>query len=152
MALEPDYNVPSLELLSQPPLSTDSRKFSLKLRMEGQHRLSRLLAFDNDVPLWGAAGIDLQSIDASQAEFDVELELAAGENKVQLSALNSQGAESLKQTFEIVLHASPRKPDLYVVAIGVSKYADPLLQLRYAAKDVADVAAFFQSHHDALEI
>ncbi len=141
--------MPTIEVLTPPKQSTDSRKLTLKLRAaEGQNRLGRLLAFDNDVPLWGAAGIDLHSIDASQAEFEVDLELSAGENKVQLSTLNSQGAESLKQTFDVVYHAPPRKPDLYVVAIGVSKYVDPRLQLRYAAKDAADLEAFFDQHHE----
>jgi WD40 repeat protein/uncharacterized caspase-like protein len=148
-ALGPDYHVPTLTLETAPPLTTRSRKLSVRLRAaDGQQRLHRLLAFINDVPIWGAAGLDLQSYDASQAELEVDVELSAGANKVQLSVLNAQGAESLKQTFDIVYQAPARKPDLYVVAIGVSKYKDPQLELQYAAKDASDMAAFFNRQHE----
>jgi len=42
------------------------------------------------------------------------------------------------------------KPKLYVLAIGVSQYADPALQLRYAAKDAQDFAAALQKQKGGL--
>ncbi len=46
-------------------------------------------------------------------------------------------------TFEI-------KPKLYVLAIGVSQYADPSLQLHYAAKDAQDFAAAVEKQKGGL--
>ncbi|HEY2761166.1 MAG TPA: WD40 repeat domain-containing protein [Pirellulales bacterium] len=147
-SLAADYQVPTLELGAKPALSTDVRQMTVRVRAaDSQHRLGRLLAFDNDVPVWGAAGADLKPLDASQAEMEVRFDLAAGSNKVQLSALNSQGTESLKQTFDIVYQTPSRKPDLYVLAVGVSAYKDPRLKLRYAAKDAADLVGIFQRQH-----
>jgi len=42
------------------------------------------------------------------------------------------------------------KPKLYVLAIGVSQYADPALQLHYAAKDAQDFAAALQKQKGGL--
>jgi WD40 repeat protein len=42
------------------------------------------------------------------------------------------------------------KPDLYVLAIGVSRYSEPSLQLRYAAKDAQDFAAALEHQKGGL--
>ena len=46
--------------------------------------------------------------------------------------------------------AAVPKPKLYVLAVGISRYKDPNLQLRYAAKDAADVAAAWASQQGGL--
>lgn len=140
-----DLNPPTLELLAVPPLSTTERRLRLRVRAaDPRHRLAKLLAYVNDVPAWGTGGADLRPLAATQAELEVAVELSGGSNKVQLSVLNDQGIESLSQTLAVACQAPPRKPDLYVLAIGVSRYRDPRLALHYAAKDAGDVAAFFE--------
>jgi len=42
------------------------------------------------------------------------------------------------------------RPKLYVLAIGVSDYADPDLRLSYAAKDAQDISALFETRVGAL--
>lgn len=46
--------------------------------------------------------------------------------------------------------AAVPKPKLYVLAVGISRYKDPNLQLHYAAKDAADVAAAWASQQGGL--
>jgi hypothetical protein len=143
-ALGADYQLPRLELLAALPVSTTARRLTVRLRAADAHtRLERLLAFVNDVPVWGTAGADLRPLAASGVELEVPIDLSAGANKGQLAVRNARGAESLQETFEITYQAPPRKPDLYVVAVGVSRYRDQRLDLEYAAKDAQDVAAFF---------
>ncbi len=42
------------------------------------------------------------------------------------------------------------RPALYVLAIGVSKYQDPSIQLEFAAKDSSDLANFFKTQEGGL--
>jgi hypothetical protein len=67
---------------------------------------------------------------------------------VDVSVLNEKGAESLKQTYSIQCNAPARKPNLYVVVIGVSDYRDARFRLTYADKDARDLADMFQSRRD----
>jgi uncharacterized caspase-like protein len=94
----------------------------------------------NDVPIDGVNGIDLRDAKKTSLDRRVTLRLSNGTNKVQASVLNSEGVESPKDTFLIVHKGSEAKPDLYVVAIGVSNYQDERYKLKYAAKDADDLA------------
>jgi uncharacterized caspase-like protein len=75
----------------------------------------------------------------------LSLTLGAGKNRVQLSAIGQGGQESLRRTFEVTLAIEPRKPDLYLLAVGVSDYVDARYQLTYAAKDARDISAALQA-------
>jgi uncharacterized caspase-like protein len=57
---------------------------------------------------------------------------------------NVKGVESLKQTINIVNLIKAKKPDLYLVTIGASKFQDTRYNLNYAAKDAEDMAALFR--------
>jgi len=67
-----------------------------------------------------------------------------GNNKVQVSVLNSKGAESLKQTFNIKLTGPEVKPELHIVSIGVSEFKDESYNLTYASKDANDIATSYK--------
>ena len=139
--------VPRLTVLQPPPPAPPGREARLRVRAEaGSRLLNRVLASVNGVPVWGATGHDLRSHAATAAELEVTVRLSAGANKIQLSVLNDAGQESLAETFEVAGPPAEAKPTLYVLAVGVSKYQDPRLALRYAAKDAQDVAEFFKAH------
>jgi uncharacterized caspase-like protein len=72
-------------------------------------------------------------------EQDIQVPLVPGRNKIQISVLNQQGVESLKQTVYTTSTAEVAPPDVYVVAIGVSEYKNKAYNLRYAAKDANDL-------------
>ena len=68
------------------------------------------------------------------------MKLSVGKNKIQVSVLNSAGAESLYATAEVNCTAPATRPNLYVVSMGVSNYANSQYNLKYAAKDADDLA------------
>jgi WD40 repeat protein/uncharacterized caspase-like protein len=108
-----------------------------------KYTLDRVNVYVNDVPVYGTAGISIRGQLLQQYSSNIDIALCPGKNKIQISVLNSKGAESLKETFTVI-NKSSGKPDLYLISIGVSKYKDEKFNLNFAAKDAKDVVRFFE--------
>jgi hypothetical protein len=87
----------------------------------------------------GREGELLRDAKSQTLERIIPVKLAAGRNKIQVSVLNSAGAESLYGNAEVTCAAQRPKPTLFAVAMGVSEYANPEWNLKYAAKDARDI-------------
>jgi WD40 repeat protein/uncharacterized caspase-like protein len=136
-----DFEVPEVELAAAPPPSTRERTVKLRVKArDGKFNLDRVHVDVNGVPLRGANGIDVRKPASRTWDQDVDVELSAGENRIDVSVLNETGAESLRQTVTVRCEAAAKKPDLYVVAVGVSDYADARFKLVYADKDARDLS------------
>jgi uncharacterized caspase-like protein len=93
----------------------------------------------NNVPVNGRDGELLRDQKTQSLEKTIPIKLATGRNKIQVSVLNSAGAESLYANAEVNCTADRPKPKLYAVAMGVSQYDRPEWCLKYAAKDATDL-------------
>jgi hypothetical protein len=100
--------------------------------------LERYNVYVNDVPLYGSKGVSLKGKNLKNFTADISLELGSGENVIMVSVFNARGAESTRETFTVFCEKEGVKPNLYVLAIGVSEYADPGHNLKFAAKDASD--------------
>jgi WD40 repeat protein/uncharacterized caspase-like protein len=144
-----DFHLPEIAIASKPPLSTRDKSIKLKVRAsDAKYALDRLNIYINGVPLHGVEGISLRDNKTRKWEQDIEMDLSVGKNTIQLSALNEKGAESLRETLEVVCEAPVVKPDLYVVVVGVSQYQDARFRLTYADKDANDLADYLQSRKE----
>ncbi len=101
--------------------------------------LTQLHLWVDDVPVFGSAGRALSS--GRRIEETLRVELTGGSHKVQVSVRNEAGAESLRATGRFDVPAPATPPQLHVVAIGVSEYADRAYDLAYAADDAAQLGA-----------
>lgn len=121
------------------PLAVREAAFRFTAEAASSHApLHKLLVEVNGVPLhtWKT---ELPA-DIKAWTGEIALKLAPGPNKIQVTAVDSQGRESLRET-AIVWHiAPPTPPALYLVAVGVSDYKDDGLDLGAAAKDARDLA------------
>ena len=144
-ALGADLHLPTIEVLTRDlPLTTTATTVSIRVRAaDNAVALDRINVYVNDVPVFGSAGMPVAP-GAQADERDLEVPLAAGHNKIQVSVLNRLGAESLRRTLYTTSTASPEPWDAWVVAIGVSSYRNPRYALRFAAKDAADLAQAFR--------
>ena len=140
-----EWSLPEVEISGEAmPRVVESSALSFLVRAQDQrHLIRRMQVFVNDVPWFGSEGLDLGPFAAQQVERMVDIALSNGENKVEVSAFNDQGIESLRETFYVSCVDAGREPDLYLIALGAGRFADPLMDLRYAAKDAEDLAAFF---------
>ena len=142
-----DFHLPEVAISGGDRFLTKQRVLKLNVKAsDTKYLLDRLNVSVNGVPVGRAAGIDLRAKKTRSWEQQVEVELSAGKNVIRVSALNDKGAESLAQQVELTCTAPAPKPDLYVLAVGVSQYTDRRFDLTYADKDARDLADFFQNH------
>jgi TPR repeat protein len=138
--LKPDFHVPELEIIGDMPTTTEAGDINLEIKAsDNKYPLERLKIYVNNVPVNGRDGESLRNQNTQNLKRTIPIKLAVGRNKIQVSVLNAAGAESLYANAEVNCTASRPKPTLYAVALGVSEYSNPDWNLKYAAKDAADV-------------
>ncbi len=109
-----------------------------------------LRAYDvhvNGVPVHGTAGV---ATSGSVRRIEERIVLGEGIQRVEVSATNAAGATSLRD-HRILEVESAALGDLYYLGFGVSSHHDPGLDLRYAHKDVLDLAELLQRPTDRFE-
>jgi WD40 repeat protein len=71
----------------------------------------------------------------------VEIESIAGENEISLTAFNAPNTvQSFLETAKFVSTVKQAEPHLYILSVGIDRYRDASINLKYAAKDAADFA------------
>ncbi|MEZ4994144.1 MAG: caspase family protein [Saprospiraceae bacterium] len=146
--LADDYHVPECAIQNQDDLPISTMESSVKINIlatDSLRLLDRIHVFVNDVPIYGIQGINLRGQNTQEYKTALDIPLSKGSNKIQISALNQGGAESLKATTYITYDAPEHKPDLYLITIGTSDYQAEGKDLRYAAKDARDIAELYQN-------
>jgi WD40 repeat protein/uncharacterized caspase-like protein len=143
------FDLPEVAVTADARLNTREQMLQLKIQAaDSTYLLDRLHVDVNGVPVHGAGGISLRKSSAKTWSQAIDVELSAGKNKIDVSVLNEKGAESLKETISINYDTPAGKPNLYVVAVGVSDYEDARFRLTYADKDARDLADLFESKRD----
>ncbi len=151
--LKEDYNLPTAEITNKDSIEYlyDKEKVTFKIKATDEnYTLDRINVYVNNVPIYGRNGLDVRSQKVKQIQKDVDLKLSQGLNKIQVSVLNEIGVESLFDTKYIEYKARETKPDLYVIAIGISNYeysrnSFKSIDLKYADKDANDLSSIFKS-------
>lgn len=144
--LQDDFHIPEIEIENYEELATinDGGSNNLKLNLkDDRYNLDRVNVWINDVAIYGNDGISLRDKNVQEYSMNLNLELAKGNNKIQVSVLNQAGAESYKETIEIECTKGKDKPNLYLITIGASEYEQSDYNLTYAAKDAKDMASLF---------
>lgn len=144
-----DFHMPVVKLLN-PPDSVATSHNQLRLHIHAQdtkYKLNRIMVYVNDVPIHGQRGRDVRSHQTHALKLEESITLTPGPNKIQISALNQAGTESLRETVQINYAGATPRPTLHLITIGVSKYQHPQYNLEYAAKDAEDMASRLASRH-----
>jgi WD40 repeat protein len=142
-----DFHLPELQILTTDvPVSVNQTTLALRVKAtDSQYTLDRIQVYVNDIAVHGTAGLPLQSKQVKELEQEIRVPLVPGRNKIQISVFNHQGTESLRETVYTTSTAEVASPDVYVVGIGVSDYKDKAYNLRYAAKDAADLMSTYKA-------
>ena len=145
--LSSDFHVPEIMIENSEAIEPVTSNGNLVLKISAidtKYPIDRINVWINDVAIFGRNGIDKRSLGKQALAETIDIKMAAGINKIQVSAMNQKGAESLKEIIEVSYDAPRMKPDLYLIALGVSKYSDNRFDLSYASKDAADISGLFR--------
>lgn len=135
-------NLPRVAIVNRddtPPVVAD-KAATLQIQGDGNGRpLKKLDLTVNNVPLFGAGGLDLE--DAANIRKTVEIPLSSGLNIISAAVVNAAGQASTRETVYIYHEAPAPGRTLHIAAIGVDAYEDPSIDpLTLACKDARDIA------------
>lgn len=147
------YNIPQIEITNQAeiPISTEFDEVNVEISAtDSLYKLNRINIWVNSVPIFGVNGKNIATYNKNSFNGCFEVQLSSGKNKIDVTAINEQGAESLKKSFSIICEREV-EPELYIVSIGISDYKDTTLNLDYAEKDATDVIKLFSKKNKSFE-
>lgn len=138
-----------IENLADLPIETPEREISLQVHAtDDQHPLRNIKVWINDVPVFGRNGRPVAEEGARSSRMSFDLTLSAGINKIQVASTNDQQVESLLETIYITYNGPSEKPDLHIVAIGVTEYQNQAMNLFYPVKDATDFLNMYRSQRE----
>jgi hypothetical protein len=96
-------------------------------------------------------------INGNESNFEIEvpspnyhskitIELARGLNQIEFYCRDDKDVKSLYKKINITSEKKTKKPDLYMISVGVSKYAENDYDLVFAAKDAREFAHLMQQN------
>ncbi|TGL88353.1 hypothetical protein EHQ68_11070 [Leptospira congkakensis] len=136
--------------------TNESNSYSFDLQLTSLHKhIIGYKLFINGVPIYGdyikrVYPKSEKQIDGKKVSISETVQLAAGENKIEVSAFTEDGIESPREF--LIVNYTPTirlKPDLYFVGISIDEYSAThtggLSALTYAVKDSKELAITFTS-------
>jgi WD40 repeat protein len=150
-----ELNAPEIAIVNYNKLPTISKDKMLSFSVQAfdeKYFLSRFNVFVNGVAAGESAkGYELSKMEGTQNKqritFNYSVALAEGNNMIEVVCMNDKGLESLKESFEVIYSPQTiRKPNLYLITIGVSEYSNPEFNLKYPVKDMQDIIATFREN------
>jgi hypothetical protein len=125
--------------------ATGARRLEVSAE-SGPLPMQEISVYVNGIPINAAKDRRVRISESAEFSRSYELPLETGENQVRVEVSNgsSLGIEDLWVDGTVIGQREPG--DLYLLAVGVSQFADKdVPDLRYAAKDAIDIAAQFRN-------
>ncbi len=138
----PMIRPPRLLLEDPLPNRVSTSCVTLRATVNSRSRVDRVRVFVN-----GRASVE-RNVCASSASIELEIPLIEGTNRLSLVAYDATGFAGTPRLVDVVsASASARRPELYVVSLGVSRYPrlGPEHQLAFATADARSIAEAFAS-------
>lgn len=156
-----NFKLPQIKKLSEVKV-TDNARLSFKIEVgTNGHKIDRLYITVNGVPAIaqfqvanalpleseGRGGIALHEVEPVKHTISgtMTLDLSQGENKIEFSALNALGGESLRKQIYVHRTESDVLPNLHLISIGVNDYEDDKAEnLNWGVGDAKEITALFK--------
>ena len=124
----------------------DAREVTLKVRAEDAGGgLDDIWLFHNGKRVAEDARNVKTTRQVKVVEKTYAVSLTEGENYFAASAFNADRMESDPSEISVVLNGASKAPDLYLILVGIDRYKNPALNLRYSGPDAKSLEEFFTS-------
>jgi hypothetical protein len=143
--LEKNFSIPDFKISYS---HIDDKTLNLTVSAEDiNYRIDKLNVYVNGVPIYGKYGKSLIEKRAYRVEENVIIELSSGKNLIEASVINELGVESLREHYECYyIGNTTKKPDLYILGIGVSSCSDNRFGLNYCSIDAVNISNYINEH------
>lgn len=143
---EPKFaDLPKVTITARPPLWSDNKHVEIPLQWQsGGSPVEKISVRVNGVESAHYEGGSLGQAQDGTGSLVAKVALTKGHNWIEVTAEDSDGRQSNLQRFRTILEQSPSPSKRFVVALGVSEYARPELNLEFAAKDAKDLLEAFK--------
>lgn len=134
-------DIPVVTVKTEVPEKTGDKSLTLDFEASNSTGpLKELRVFNNGalvktVPLKGDGDAG-----SREATGEVQVDLASGENRLQLMAVSEEGFTSAFAEKRVECTAEPDSRRCFIATVGVSEYNDPRFNLKFAAKDAEDMS------------
>lgn len=131
-----DDTAPEASIYSVNGPVSENSEAAIGVKITDQYGVKNFSIKIDGVPVY-TSGKDVylkHSIDTT-----IAVKLQSGVNKIDIVATNTKNIASVIKTTYIKSNVKLKKPNLYFVGIGVSKYQDTSKDLKYAQKDILDI-------------
>ncbi|RZK60150.1 MAG: caspase family protein [Pedobacter sp.] len=138
------YNVPEADFSNRAAIALDQNKQQLTLQVKGKdesYNLDRFNVWVNENPIFGMRGISLKNKKRREIDTTIVIKLSEGNNIIETSVTNINGAESYKMP--LIINFKPEKPSsikLFFVGIGIDQFSQSQNNLQWSVKDIRDQA------------
>lgn len=136
------FAVPVADFVNSDTINYTQTNSSINLRIKASDSVWKLERFNvwvNEVPLYGQRG--LRNINRNKLDTTIWIKLTQGENRIETSVINSNGAESFREPLVVsYTPAKPIKEKAVFIGIGIDKFAQDEYNLQYSTKDIRDLS------------
>lgn len=149
--LDGGYSLPKIQFKDKIKIPVVSSDEFLSLKFDASdenNTIDRVNVYVNGVPIYGVKGISFKSENKKEVSSTIKVPLIDGKNDIAITCLSATGVESLTDRVRVLRESGTANSNLYVVTIGVSKYADERFNLTYPSKDASDIRESLKSKSD----
>jgi hypothetical protein len=150
-AFREGYSVPDADFAKRNAINPAQKNEQLTLHIRASdktYNLDRYNIWLNEVPVYGQRGINIRKNKTKVLDKTVIVKLSAGENRIEVSVTNVNGAESYRKP--LIVNYTPQtvvEPKIYFAGIGINNFKDSTNNLRWCVQDIRDLVIMMKEKY-----
>lgn len=145
---EKSFNAPEIRIknIKNIDLYTDKKTVNLEIyAIDTVYFIDRYNIYVNGVSIFGSNGKNTRKQNKYDLNIREEIKLSEGLNHIEVSAMNSAGVESLRQSIEIFYSPeSEIKKNIYIISMAVAEYDNSAYNLSFTTNDGRAIVETFK--------